>query len=173
MREQLIQDMEKAIAEVRQWPKKEVQIFHHNDSDGLSSGAILTRAFERAGFEIRRFSLEKPYPALLKKVYEQEGGLIVFADFAGRIAHTGPAMAGSDDKFGAPGHGTDDGQIVLTDGSKSRKKSQCSQPCNQRYPTRKRTRKFRYFFEGNAIFKTDKFRMASQIKITTGGLLNV
>ena len=124
MREQLIQDMEKAIAEVKQWPQKQVQIFHHNDSDGLSSGAILTRAFERAGFEIRRFSLEKPYPALLKKVYEQEGGLIVFADFAGRIAHTGPAMAGSDDKFGAPGHGTDDGQIVLTDGSKSGKKSQ-------------------------------------------------
>ncbi len=86
MREQLIQDMESAIKEVMQWPQKKVQIFHHNDSDGLSSGAILTRAFERAGFEIRRFSLEKPYPALLQKVYEQQGGLIVFADFAGRIA---------------------------------------------------------------------------------------
>ncbi len=86
MRDQLINDMEKAVKEVRQWPKKEVQIFHHNDSDGLSSGAILTRAFERAGFGIRRFCLEKPYPALLQKVYEQEGGIIVFADFAGRIA---------------------------------------------------------------------------------------
>jgi hypothetical protein len=86
LREQLIKDMQKAIQEVRQWPKKEVQIFHHNDSDGLSSGAILTRAFERAGFEIRRFCLEKPYPALLQKVYEQAGGIIVFADFAGRIA---------------------------------------------------------------------------------------
>jgi single-stranded-DNA-specific exonuclease len=30
--------------------------------------------------------LEKPYPALLQKVYEQQGRLIVFADFAGRIA---------------------------------------------------------------------------------------
>jgi hypothetical protein len=78
--------MEKAVEEVKQWPQNKVQIFHHNDSDGLSSGAILTRAFERAGFEIHRFSLEKPYPALLQKVFEQEGGLIVFADFAGRIA---------------------------------------------------------------------------------------
>jgi hypothetical protein len=78
--------MQKAVEEVKKWPRKEVQIFHHNDSDGLSSGAILTRTFERAGFRIRRFSLEKPYPALLKKVYEQEGALIVFADFAGRIA---------------------------------------------------------------------------------------
>ena len=86
MREKLIHDMQKAIEEVMQWPDKKVQIFHHNDSDGLSSGAILLRAFERAGFEIERYSLEKPYPALLQKVYEQEGGIIVFADFAGRIA---------------------------------------------------------------------------------------
>ena len=86
MRKQLIKDMEKAVNEVTQWPRKEVQIFHHNDSDGLSSGAILTRTFEKAGFEIERFCLEKPYPALLKKVYAQEGGIIVFADFAGRIA---------------------------------------------------------------------------------------
>jgi hypothetical protein len=86
LREKLIHDMQKAIEEVMQWPRKKVQIFHHNDSDGLSSGAILLRTFERAGFEIERYSLEKPYPALLKKVYEQEGGIIVFADFAGRIA---------------------------------------------------------------------------------------
>src|SRR5210317_57620 len=78
--------MQKAIEQVRQWPKKEVRVFHHNDSDGLSSGAILTRAFERAGFEIRRFCLEKPYPALLQKIYEKDGEIIVFADFAGRIA---------------------------------------------------------------------------------------
>ena len=86
MREELIRAMENAIQEVKQLPHKTVQIFHHNDSDGLSSGAILTRAFERAGFKINRFCLEKPYPALLQKVYRQEGGLIVFADFAGRIA---------------------------------------------------------------------------------------
>jgi hypothetical protein len=30
--------------------------------------------------------LEKPYPAVLKKVYEQEGRILIFADFAGRIA---------------------------------------------------------------------------------------
>jgi hypothetical protein len=82
----LINAMQQAILEVKHWPQKTVQIFHHNDSDGLSSGAILTRAFERQGYEVRRFCLEKPYPAVLKKVFEQEGGLIVFADFAGRIA---------------------------------------------------------------------------------------
>jgi single-stranded-DNA-specific exonuclease len=75
-----------AIQELKQWPEKAVQIFHHNDADGLTSGAILTRAFEREGFRVQRFCLEKPYPAVLRKVYKQEGKLLVFADFAGRIA---------------------------------------------------------------------------------------
>jgi hypothetical protein len=78
--------MEHAIQEIKAWPEKTVQIFHHNDSDGLSSGAILTRAFERQGYTVKRFCLEKPYPAVLRKVYEQEGGILIFADFAGRIA---------------------------------------------------------------------------------------
>jgi single-stranded-DNA-specific exonuclease len=82
----LIDAMENAIREVKQWPDKAVQIFHHNDSDGLSSGAILTRAFERQGYKVQRFCLEKPYPAVLRKVYEQDGKILIFADFAGRIA---------------------------------------------------------------------------------------
>jgi len=86
LRDQLIAAMQNAIDEVRHWPKKEVHIFHHNDSDGLSAGAILTRTFERAGYKINRFCLEKPYPALLQKIYAQAGEIIIFADFAGRIA---------------------------------------------------------------------------------------
>jgi hypothetical protein len=86
MKAELLAAMEDAAREVRQWPQKQVQVFHHNDSDGLTSGAILTKAFTRAGFSVRRSCLEKPYPKLLHKVYEQTGALIVFADFAGRIA---------------------------------------------------------------------------------------
>ena len=83
---ELINAMERAVTELKRWPDKTVQIFHHNDSDGLSSGAILTRTFDRAGFKIRRYCLEKPYPAVLEKVFEQKDRLIVFTDFAGRIA---------------------------------------------------------------------------------------
>jgi single-stranded-DNA-specific exonuclease len=78
--------MEYAIREIKGWPENTIQLFHHNDSDGLSSGAILTRAFERQGYQVKRFCLEKPYPAVLRKVYEQEGKILIFADFAGRIA---------------------------------------------------------------------------------------
>ncbi len=86
MQRALIEAMEIAIGALRQWPHKTVSLFHHNDADGLSSGAILLAAFEREGFEVKRFCLEKPYPLLLKKIYEKEGQIIVFADFAGRIA---------------------------------------------------------------------------------------
>jgi len=82
----LLEAMGRSIQEAMQWREKAVQIFHHNDADGLTSGAILTRAFEREGFKVRRFCLEKPYPAVLRKVFDQEGKLLVFADFAGRIA---------------------------------------------------------------------------------------
>jgi single-stranded-DNA-specific exonuclease len=82
----LFDAMEHAIRDINDWPEKTIQIFHHNDSDGLTSGAILTRAFERQGLTVHRYCLEKPYPAVLRKIYDQEGGIIVFADFAGRIA---------------------------------------------------------------------------------------
>jgi len=86
MHNQLLESMEKAIQDVKKWPEKTVHIFHHNDADGLSSGAILMSAFEREGFEVRRFCLEKPYPAVLRKIYQQQGSIFIFADFAGRIA---------------------------------------------------------------------------------------
>src|SRR5512146_954939 len=81
-----IRAMDQAIRELKAWPDKTIQLFHHNDSDGLSSGAILTCALEREGFSVKRYCLEKPYPAVLRKVYEQEGRILIFADFAGRIA---------------------------------------------------------------------------------------
>ncbi len=86
MQTQVIEAMQKAIDELKRWPDKSVQLFHHNDSDGLSSGAIVSRALERQGFGVTRFCLEKPYPAVLRRIYQQEGRILIFADFAGRIA---------------------------------------------------------------------------------------
>ena len=86
MREKLIQAMEAAIQELDEWPENSIQIFHHNDSDGISSGSILTNSFLRKGYEVKRFCLEKPYPEVLNKVFEQYGKVLIFTDFAGRIA---------------------------------------------------------------------------------------
>ena len=86
MLDDLVAAMEFAIAEIDQWPDTKVQILHHNDADGLSSGAILSRAFERRGFDIHRICLEKPYPVVLEKIFSERDRLIVLTDFAGRIA---------------------------------------------------------------------------------------
>ena len=53
---------------------------------GLLQAQYSRCALERQGYKVQRFCLEKPYPAVLKKIYEQEGGIVIFADFAGRIA---------------------------------------------------------------------------------------
>ena len=73
MIEGLKKRMEVALKDLRGHPKSRVHIFHHNDADGLTSGAILTRAFEREGFTVHRSALEKPYPAVLEKVFHKDG----------------------------------------------------------------------------------------------------
>ncbi len=86
-KETLIAAMDKAISMVKNRSgSKELLLFHHNDTDGLTSGTILYTAFTRAGFQVQRFSLEKPYPQVLEKVFKNTGKIIVFTDFAGRIA---------------------------------------------------------------------------------------
>jgi hypothetical protein len=67
-------------------PTESAQIFHHNDADGLSCAAILSTALLRRKIGVQRYCLEKPYPEVLRQVFEQEGRLLIFADFAGRIA---------------------------------------------------------------------------------------
>lgn len=83
---ELIAAIKRAVDEVRTWPAQRVLVCHHNDADGLSCGAILHLAFERAGYEIDRCCLEKPYPPVLKRIFANGGELIVLADFGGRIA---------------------------------------------------------------------------------------
>ena len=86
MIEDLLDAMDQAINQIERRADREVEVLHHNDADGLSSGAILTRAFERKGFSVHRVCLEKPYPAVLERIFEGQDRLIILTDFAGRIA---------------------------------------------------------------------------------------
>ncbi|MCL2481732.1 MAG: hypothetical protein FWE72_03695 [Spirochaetaceae bacterium] len=84
---QFLESVKQGIKKMKEYNSKELILLHHNDSDGLSSGALLLKAFQRAGYNVKRFSLEKPYPAVLKKLFgENSGKIIIFADFAGKIA---------------------------------------------------------------------------------------
>jgi hypothetical protein len=66
-------------------PKK-IVLLHHNDADGISAGAILSKALYRAGFNLRRIALEKPYPAAIERIIEsidnRSQTLLLFTDFA-------------------------------------------------------------------------------------------
>lgn len=42
--------------------------------------------FETAGYNVSASALEKPYPQVLEKIFSRSGAVVVFADFAGRIA---------------------------------------------------------------------------------------
>ena len=82
----LLAAMKSAIAEIDSASRRSVQILHHNDADGLSSGAILSRAFSRKNFDVQRVCLEKPYPVVLEQIFDTREKLIVLTDFAGRIS---------------------------------------------------------------------------------------
>ncbi len=86
MKNELIAEMEEAVLTLKNYPSKKIILFHHNDTDGLTSGTILLNAFEAAEYSVSRFSLEKPYPQVLEKVFSESGKIIIFTDFAGRIA---------------------------------------------------------------------------------------
>ncbi len=87
MVDNFIRAVEEALKRLESYPEREVSIFHHNDCDGLTSGAILGETFKRKGYRVNRYCLEKTYLPLLEKIFSQDGKLIVLADFAGRIAN--------------------------------------------------------------------------------------
>ena len=86
MKTELIDAMKEAVGVLKTYPSKTIKLFHHNDTDGLSSGTILLGAFTDAGYDVSRFSLEKPYPQILEKVFSEKDQIVVFTDFAGKIA---------------------------------------------------------------------------------------
>ncbi|OQY32140.1 MAG: hypothetical protein B6241_11945 [Spirochaetaceae bacterium 4572_59] len=85
MIDNLLQAMENAVVALKKYSSRKVTLLHHNDTDGLSSGTILLNSLNETGYEVSRFSLEKPYPQVLKKVLLQKNQIIIFADFAGKI----------------------------------------------------------------------------------------
>lgn len=73
-------------------PPAQVVLLHHNDTDGLSSGAILGKAFERLQVPQYRYCLEKPYPEVVRTLLAERDlpaeTLVVFADFASGMLPT-------------------------------------------------------------------------------------
>lgn len=66
-------------------------IIHHNDTDGLTSGVILETALKRQGIEVQSFCLEKTFPQILYKIFDehiQPDGVVFITDFGSGMLPT-------------------------------------------------------------------------------------
>ncbi len=59
---------------------KPVTIIYHNDTDGLTSGTIMTTALQRIGRQVIPHCMEQIYPVPMAKIYENASGPIIFMD---------------------------------------------------------------------------------------------
>jgi len=69
-----------AISELRKIRLRDATVIHHDDADGLTSGAITKTAVEREGFKVRTFCLEKIYPEVVEDVHKSKGRIIFYSD---------------------------------------------------------------------------------------------
>ena len=65
-------------------------VVHHNDTDGLSSGAILFLALQALGCKVETLCLEKTYPTAMEAIKEKcqrcNIKILLITDFASGIA---------------------------------------------------------------------------------------
>ena len=68
-----------AISELRK-TKTKVVLVHHDDADGLCSGAIMKAALEREGYKVKAFCLEKVYPEVVEDLHKSREKIIFYSD---------------------------------------------------------------------------------------------
>jgi single-stranded-DNA-specific exonuclease len=69
-----------AISELKKARPKEITLVHHDDADGLCSGAITNAALEREGYKVKAFCLEKIYPEVVEDLHKSQGETIFYSD---------------------------------------------------------------------------------------------
>ena len=84
--ETLMGAVNEAVQTLRTLPPGKATLVHHNDADGIASGAILKRAFERAGFQVENLPIERVHPLILPRIHTSDRKLIVYADLGGQAA---------------------------------------------------------------------------------------
>jgi single-stranded DNA-specific DHH superfamily exonuclease len=68
------------ISELRKTKTKEIVLVHHDDADGLCSGAIMKATLEREGYKVKAFCLEKVYPEVVEDLHKSRGKIIFYSD---------------------------------------------------------------------------------------------
>lgn len=66
--------------QLKSLPRQRTTVVHHNDADGIASGAVLKRALGREGFETENIPLERIHPSFLPKIHSPDRTIIFYAD---------------------------------------------------------------------------------------------
>lgn len=75
-----------AAASLTDAPCRGITLIHHNDTDGITAGAILRKSLMRAGFSVENIPIERIHPAFLPAIHTPGRRLILYADLGGQAA---------------------------------------------------------------------------------------
>ena len=78
--EKFMEAQKGAVAYLKSFPHREAAIVHHNDTDGIASGAILKEALRREGYRTENIPIERVHPAFLLRIHTKERKIILYAD---------------------------------------------------------------------------------------------
>lgn len=78
--------MRVSAASLTDAPCREITLIHHNDTDGITAGAILRKSLLRSGFSVENIPIERVHPAFLPAIHAPGRQLILYADLGGQAA---------------------------------------------------------------------------------------
>ncbi len=71
---------------VKSLPHRKATVVHHNDTDGICSGAILKESLQREGFQTENIPIERVHPLFLPKIHTAKRKVIFYADLGSQAA---------------------------------------------------------------------------------------
>jgi len=78
--EKFMQAQRESVAYLKSFPHRMAAIIHHNDTDGIASGAILKEALRREGYRAENVPIERVHPLFLPRIHTTERKIILYAD---------------------------------------------------------------------------------------------
>ncbi len=75
-----------AARKIKSFEGENITIVHHNDADGICSGAILSKLCEYLGYSPKLICIEKVHPVIVEKIHEKVDGIIIYTDLGGLAA---------------------------------------------------------------------------------------
>lgn len=78
MTDKILKQIEYSIEKLRRYTFEDILIIHHDDADGITSGAIIYEALRREGFDSHLICIEKLMPQVIKYIHEKKNNSLIF-----------------------------------------------------------------------------------------------